>query len=46
LSKIKSVLTGKIFSEQNVFDLGDLSKGIYLMSIGENFKQTVKIVKE
>ena len=42
----KSVLTGKIFLEQNVIDLGDLSKGIYLMSIGENLKQTVKIVKE
>jgi PKD repeat protein len=42
----KSILTGKILSEQSVIDLGDLSKGIYLLSIGENLERTFKIVKE
>lgn len=42
----KSILTGKILSEQSVIDLVDLSNGIYFINIGEHLKQTVKIVKE
>jgi PKD repeat protein len=39
----KAILTGKILSEQSVIDLVDLSKGIYLLSIGEN-PNTIKQV--
>jgi hypothetical protein len=42
----KSILSGKILSEQSVIDLVDLSKGIYLLSIGENLDRTVKVIKE
>jgi hypothetical protein len=42
----KAILTGKILSEQSVIDLGDLSKGIYLLSIGENLERTFKVIKE
>jgi hypothetical protein len=42
----KSILTGKILSEQSVIDLGDLSKGIYFINIGQHLEPTVKIVKE
>jgi PKD repeat protein len=42
----KAILTGKILSEQSDIDLGDLSKGIYLLSIGENLERTFKVIKE
>jgi hypothetical protein len=42
----KSILTGKILSDQSVIVLGDLSKGIYLLSIGENLERTFKVIKE
>jgi PKD repeat protein len=42
----KSILSGKILSEQSVIDLVDLSKGIYLLSIGENLERTLKVIKE
>jgi PKD repeat protein len=42
----KSVINGKIIAEQTVVELGNLSRGIYLLSIGENFKQTFKVIKE
>jgi hypothetical protein len=42
----KLVLTGKINSENTVIDLGNLSGGIYLFSVGENLKQTFKVIKE
>ena len=42
----KAVLNGNILSEQSFIDLGDLSKGIYLLSIGEDLELKVKIVKE
>ena len=41
----KAILTGKILSEQSFIDLGDLSKGIYLLSIGENLERTFKVIK-
>ena len=42
----KLVLTGKINSENTVIELVNLSDGIYLFSVGENLKQTFKVVKE
>ena len=42
----KLVLTGKIISENTTIELGNLSGGIYLFSVGENMKQTFKVIKE
>jgi Concanavalin A-like lectin/glucanases superfamily/Secretion system C-terminal sorting domain len=42
----KVVLSGKINSENTVIELGNLSGSIYLFSIGENLKQTFKVIKE
>ena len=42
----KLVLTGKITSENTVIELDNLSDGIYLFSVGENLKQTFKVIKE
>jgi hypothetical protein len=42
----KVVLSGKINSENSVIEIGNLSGGIYLFSVGENLKQTFKIIKE
>jgi Secretion system C-terminal sorting domain len=42
----KSVLSGKINSENTIIELGGLSAGIYLFSVGENMKQSFKVIKE
>lgn len=42
----KSVLTGKITDEITNIDLGNLPGGFYLFSIGENMKQSFKVIKE
>ena len=42
----KRVLTGKVISENTVIELGNLTGGIYLLSLGENFKQNFKVIKE
>ena len=42
----KIVLSGKIHSENTAIEIGNLSGGIYLFSVGENLKQTFKIIKE
>jgi hypothetical protein len=42
----KTILKGKITSENTIIELGNLSAGIYLLSVGENLKQTFKVVKE
>ena len=42
----KVVLSGKIIAENTVIELGNLSGGIYLFSVGENLKQTFKVIKE
>jgi hypothetical protein len=42
----KVVLSGKIISDNTVIELGNLSGGIYLFSVGENMKQTFKVIKE
>ncbi|PJC61592.1 MAG: secretion protein, partial [Flavobacteriales bacterium CG_4_9_14_0_2_um_filter_32_27] len=41
----KSVMSGKINNEHTVIELDNLSNGIYLFSIGENGKQTFKVIK-
>ena len=40
------VLTGKINSHNTIIELGNLSGGIYMFSVGGNMKQTFKIIKE
>ena len=42
----KSVLKGKITSENTVIDLRNLSRAIYFLSVGTHLKQTFKVVKE
>lgn len=42
----KSVLTGKLTSEKTIIGLGNLVEGIYFLKVGENQKQTFKIIKE
>jgi hypothetical protein len=42
----KLVFSGKIISENTTIELGNLSGGIYLFSVGENLKQTFKVIKE
>ena len=40
------VLTGKLNSQNTKIELGNLSGGIYMLSVGENMKQTFKVIKE
>ena len=42
----KVILSGKINSENTTIEIGNLSGGIYLFSVGENLQQTFKIIKE
>ena len=42
----KVVLTGKIISENTIIELGNLSSGVYMLNIGDNLKQTFKVIKE
>ena len=42
----KSVLIGKITSEKTILELGNIEEGIYFLNVGENYKQTFKIIKE
>ena len=42
----KKVLSGKINSENTIVELENLSAGVYLLNIGENLKQTFKVIKE
>lgn len=42
----KVTLSGKIDAENTVIELGSLSGGIYLFSIGDNLKQMFTVVKE
>lgn len=39
------VLTGKLKGENTAVELSDLSCGIYLVSVGDNLKQSFKIIK-
>lgn len=40
------VQVGKINSENTTIELGNLSSGIYMFSIGENMKQNFRVIKE
>ena len=40
------VLTGRLNSENTTIELSNLSGGIYMFSVGENKKQTFKVIKE
>ena len=40
------VLTGKLNSQNTTIELSNLSGGIYMFSVGENMKQTFKVIKE
>jgi hypothetical protein len=42
----KVVLSGTINAENISVDLGNLAAGIYLFNVGENVKQTFKVIKE
>jgi hypothetical protein len=42
----KTILKGIITSEITIIELGNLSGGIYLFSVGENLKQSFKVIKE
>jgi len=40
------VLAGKLNAESTTIELGNLSGGIYIFSVGENMKQSFKVIKE
>lgn len=40
------VLTGKLNSQNTTIELGNLSGGIYMFSVGANMKQSFKVIKE
>lgn len=40
------VLTGKLNSHNTSIELGNLSGGIYIFSVGENMKQNFRVIKE
>ncbi len=42
----KTILKGRITSEETIIDLGNLAEGFYLFSVGENLKQSLKVIKE
>lgn len=42
----KSILSGRITSENMNLELSDLPRGIYLFKIGNDLKQTFKLIKE
>lgn len=42
----KVVLSGKLNAESTTIELGNLSGGVYMFSVGENMKQTFKVIKE
>jgi hypothetical protein len=42
----QTIIKGEITSDDTIIELGNLSVGIYLLSVGENLKQTFKVIKE
>ena len=40
----KTVMTGKLNTENSTIGLGNLSDGIYMFSVGDNTKQTFKVI--
>jgi hypothetical protein len=45
-NKGRIVQTGKINSGNTTIELGNLSSGIYMFSVGENMKQNFRLIKE
>lgn len=41
----KTIATGKLEAENTTIELDNFNKGIYILSIGQNIKQTYRIVK-
>ena len=42
----KALFNGKIYSENTIVELSELSAGMYFLRVGDNLKQTFKIIKE
>jgi hypothetical protein len=42
----KQVLAGKLSSETSLIDIRQLNAGVYLLQVGPNRKQTLKLIKE
>ncbi len=42
----KTILKGIITSEDTIIELGNVSGGIFLFSVGDNLKQSFKVIKE
>lgn len=42
----KTVLTGKLNTENNIIDISNLSKGIYTFSVGDDSKTSKKFIKQ
>jgi hypothetical protein len=42
----RAAITGKLKGENTVIELSELSKGIYLFTVGEKIKSTFKVIKE
>jgi hypothetical protein len=42
----KILLKGNLNAENTIIELGNLPAGIYLFSVGDNLKQTFKVIKE
>jgi len=45
-NKGRVVQTGKISSENTTIELSNFSSGIYMFNVGENMKQSFKVIKE
>ena len=42
----KLVLAGKLNTENTMIELNNLSDGIYLIKVGDNLKQIIKVIKK
>jgi hypothetical protein len=42
----QTVITGEIMEKNSVVDISSLTRGIYLLSSGNNLKQTIKLIKQ
>jgi hypothetical protein len=42
----KIVLKGKLNSENTMIELGSLTAGVYMFSVGDKLKQSFKVIKE
>ena len=42
----KVILNGLIYTESTAIDLGSFSNGLYLLRVGENYKNSFKVIKE